>query len=194
MGDLLGSVRLGRSSPAQLDRALAAAQRAPLTYGHPGSTLHPERFPDRTIRCVGLELVVGAGGLGRGAEGLRTWVPQRGLGARVHPTDSALEPGSVLLVVLPWGPGEVTVPNRIVEVVDEADRFGFAYGTLPGHLEQGEECFLVERVSEHSVRLSVRIDAVPGTPATRALAPVVRFLQRGAVDRYLEALAGHVRS
>lgn len=194
MGDLLGSVRLGRSSPAQLDRALASARRAPLTYGHPGSTLHLERFPDRTVRCVGIELVVGAGGLGRGANGLRNWVPQRGLGARVHPADAAVEPGAVVLVVLPWGPGEVTVPNRIVEVVDEVDRFGFAYGTLPGHQEQGEECFLVERISEHSVRLSVRIDAEPGTPATRALAPLVRHLQRGAVDRYLEALAEHIRS
>jgi uncharacterized protein (UPF0548 family) len=37
---------------------------------------------------------------------------------------------------------------RIVYIVDEDDgsmrRFGFAYGTLPGHAESGEERFLVE--------------------------------------------------
>jgi uncharacterized protein (UPF0548 family) len=37
---------------------------------------------------------------------------------------------------------------RIVYVVDESDKaatkFGFAYGTLPGHVESGEERFLVE--------------------------------------------------
>jgi uncharacterized protein (UPF0548 family) len=37
---------------------------------------------------------------------------------------------------------------RIVYVVDESSdtvsRFGFAYGTLPGHVEAGEERFLVE--------------------------------------------------
>ncbi len=37
---------------------------------------------------------------------------------------------------------------RIVYVVDETaesvTRFGFAYGTLPGHVEAGEERFLVE--------------------------------------------------
>jgi uncharacterized protein (UPF0548 family) len=33
---------------------------------------------------------------------------------------------------------------RIVYVVDEAENFGFANGTLPGHMETGEERFLVE--------------------------------------------------
>eukprot|EP00913_Durusdinium_trenchii_P005672 g5290.t1 len=43
---------------------------------------------------------------------------------------------------------------RIVEVVDEADRRGFAYGTLPAHGETGEECFLVERLADGSVAMS----------------------------------------
>ena len=37
--------------------------------------------------------------------------------------------------------------SRVVSVVDEAAKtteFGFAYGTLPGHAESGEERFLVE--------------------------------------------------
>ena len=36
---------------------------------------------------------------------------------------------------------------RIVYIVDESgpiSRFGFAYGTLPGHVESGEERFLIE--------------------------------------------------
>ena len=33
---------------------------------------------------------------------------------------------------------------RIVYVIDEADRFGFAYGTLSEHAEKGEERFTVE--------------------------------------------------
>jgi len=33
---------------------------------------------------------------------------------------------------------------RIVYTIDEADRFGFAYGTLPEHAETGEERFSVE--------------------------------------------------
>jgi uncharacterized protein (UPF0548 family) len=33
---------------------------------------------------------------------------------------------------------------RIVYVVDEGDKFGFAYGTLPDHMGTGEERFLIE--------------------------------------------------
>ena len=39
--------------------------------------------------------------------------------------------------------GPVRAPCRVVYVVDEPDRRGFAYGTLPGHAESGEELFLV---------------------------------------------------
>ena len=34
-------------------------------------------------------------------------------------------------------------PCRIVWVVDEPDAFGFGYGTLQGHPEEGEESFVV---------------------------------------------------
>ena len=44
---------------------------------------------------------------------------------------------------------------RIIYVVDEADRFGFAYGTLPDHAETGEERFLVERDQEAGVRYDI---------------------------------------
>lgn len=37
---------------------------------------------------------------------------------------------------------------RIVYVIDEPDRFGFAYGTLQDHAESGEERFLVEFTPE----------------------------------------------
>ncbi|HRI03775.1 MAG TPA: DUF1990 domain-containing protein [Pyrinomonadaceae bacterium] len=37
---------------------------------------------------------------------------------------------------------------RIVYVIDEADRFGFAYGTLSQHAEKGEERFTVEFCQE----------------------------------------------
>ena len=43
-------------------------------------------------------------------------------------------------------------PARIVRTIDETTaegaRFGFASGTLPGHVESGEERFLIEWRSE----------------------------------------------
>jgi uncharacterized protein (UPF0548 family) len=49
---------------------------------------------------------------------------------------------------------------RIDYVVDESgqiSKFSFAYGTLPGHVESGEERFLIERDrGENSVRYDIR--------------------------------------
>jgi uncharacterized protein (UPF0548 family) len=38
----------------------------------------------------------------------------------------------------------ILFPGRVVWTVDDARRFGFAYGTLPDHPERGEERFVVQ--------------------------------------------------
>jgi uncharacterized protein (UPF0548 family) len=189
----LGPARLGRAPLGELDRALARARTAAVTYDHVGSTLDARRFPGRAPRSFGVELPGAGAAFDAAAAGLRAWVPQRGLGARIHPPGAALEPGTTLLVVAAFGPAELVAPNRVVEVVDEPGRFGYAYGTLPGHPERGEECFLVERVARGALRLTVRVDAVPGTALTRALGPLVPRAQAAAIRRYLRALAAHAR-
>jgi uncharacterized protein (UPF0548 family) len=82
-----------------------------------------------------------------GAQALRRW-KQFDLGwVTAGPTETPIEVGQVIAV---WATIlGVTVINacRIVYVVCEdgpSTRFGFAYGTLPGHIESGEERFLVE--------------------------------------------------
>ena len=86
----------------------------------------------------------------------------------------------------------VVAPCRIVDVVDQPGRFGFAYGSLVGHPEQGEESFLVERTG---TRTSFRIDVCsrPGHPLVRAGGPVARRVQSVLTQRYLRALQEHVR-
>lgn len=39
-------------------------------------------------------------------------------------------------------------PCQVVYVLDEPDRQGFAYGTLPGQPESGEEAFVIERADD----------------------------------------------
>lgn len=63
------------------------------------------------------------------------------------PTDTPLKAGEVVAVVARVLGVWWLNACRIVYVVDEAGpvcRFGFAYGTLPGHAESGEERFVVE--------------------------------------------------
>lgn len=82
------------------------------------------------------------------------------------------------------------VPVRVVYVVDEPARRGFAYGTLPGHPESGEEAFVVERRPDDSVWLTVRAFSRPATAWLRLAAPALRLAQELYTARYLGALAG----
>ena len=72
---------------------------------------------------------------------------------------------------------------RIVYAVDEATesvaRYGFAYGTLPGHVEAGEERFLVEwDRRDDSVWYDIRAFSRPRHILTRLGKWQVRRLQQ----------------
>jgi uncharacterized protein (UPF0548 family) len=67
---------------------------------------------------------------------------------------------------------------RIVYVIDEETRFGFAYGTLDAHLECGEERFLLEVLPDGSVWYDLRAFSRPRRWFTRLGYPLARLLQR----------------
>ena len=180
-------IRLGRPDRATLDELLARAEASSLTYEHVGSTLPSAEAHGRTIRTEHLDLGVGPAAFDAAVAGLRAWVCHRGLGATVHPADAALDVGTSLLVVLHVGPVSIVVPDRIVAVVDEPRRFGFAYGTLEGHQERGEESYVVEHLDDDRVVATIGLDARPATAAARLVAPAVGWFQRLAVRRYLSA-------
>lgn len=67
---------------------------------------------------------------------------------------------------------------RIVYVIDEPRRYGFAYGTLPGHAERGEERFLVEHQDDDTVWYDVRAFSRPRYWPARIAYPLTRMLQK----------------
>lgn len=67
---------------------------------------------------------------------------------------------------------------RILYVIDEPRRYGFAYGTLPGHAERGEERFLVEQLDDGEVFFELLAFSQPRHWAARLGYPVTRALQR----------------
>ena len=118
------------------------------------------------------------------AQGMR-WGMLRGAGLRVESTAAAAEVGAEVLVHL----GPVVAPCRVVHVVDELDRRGFAYGTLPGHPESGEELFLVRYdPSTGNVIAEVAAFSRHATWWSRLGAPVTSLAQQLITDRYLRAL------
>lgn len=68
--------------------------------------------------------------------------------------------------------------SRVVYTIDEARRFGFAYGTLPDHVERGEERFLIEWLPDDSVWYDILAFSRPKHPLVRLSAPLARSLQR----------------
>jgi len=81
-------------------------------------------------------------------------------------------------------------PCRIVYTIDEqADRrrFGFAYGTLPGHPMRGEEQFLVMLDDEGTCWYSITAISQPRHPLTRLGYPVLRWMQKRFVRQSLNA-------
>ena len=97
--------------------------------------------------------------------------------------DALIEVGSTVAVLCPHFGFWSCHPARIVYVIDEADnqsrRFGFAYGTLPAHDEQGEERFLIEWLHEDdSVWYGILAFSRPASVLAKLGYPLVRMLQK----------------
>jgi len=85
-------------------------------------------------------------------------------------------------------PLTITAPIRVVYLIDEPDRIGFAYGTMTGHPESGEESFIVDKRADDSVWLTIRAFSRASTWYYRLAWPILRFEQARFTKRYLRAL------
>jgi uncharacterized protein (UPF0548 family) len=85
---------------------------------------------------------------------------------------------------------------RIVYVIDEGgpvQRFGFAYGTLPGHVESGEERFLIEwDQGENSVWYDILAFSRPRHPLARLGYPFARLMQKRFARDSVKAMVRRV--
>jgi uncharacterized protein (UPF0548 family) len=180
---------LGKPSRRKLDELLERASSAGLTYADVGATRSPS-LPvgyrhDRYERVLGSGDAVFDGA----TRGLRAWRAHVGAGVDVVPDDAPVELGQTVVLAVPFGPAWAVAPCRVVYVVEEADRWGFAYGTLPGHPEQGEESFVVEGDQLGSVTFRITAFSRPAALMARVGAPVTRAVQRRVTTHYLDALA-----
>ena len=88
---------------------------------------------------------------------------------------------------------------RIVYVIEEEasllKRYGFEFGTLPGHVELGEERFTVEwHRADDSVWYEVFAFARPAHPLARVGPPFVQLVQRRFAAASLQAMAAAVNA
>ena len=97
-------------------------------------------------------------------------------------------PGAVAVLRLGVGPLAVDAPVRVAYVVDEPESQGFAYGTLPGHPESGEEAFIVDLHDNGTVTFTITAFSRPATLLARIGGPMSRGIQSWVTNRYLRAV------
>ncbi|MEB3983138.1 DUF1990 domain-containing protein [Mycobacterium sp. 663a-19] len=164
---------------------LEALEGLPLTYSEVGATAAGP--PPAGYGHLHTERQIGTGRqrFERAADAVMRWGMQRGAGVRVRASSEVAEVDTVVVVRM----GVLPAPCRVVYVVDEPDIRGFAYGTLPGHPESGEERFVVRYdPGTSAVFAEVSAFSRPATWWSRAAGPLVSVAQRVIARRYLRGV------
>jgi len=177
-----------------LDALLARVSDLQVTYPEVGATSASVLPPGYRHDRYSIPLGRGNGVFQRGREALQTWQAHRHIGAVLVPAQPHIAVGTEVVVALRVGPASLVVPCRIVSVVDADDTYGFAYGTLPGHFERGEEAFHVCRGREGEVSFEVVAFSRPADPLARLGSPIARLMQTRITRGYLEGIRSFVNA
>lgn len=179
----MGVYRAGRLTEAERDKLRAVD----LSYPEVGRTATE---PPRGYHHLRKETVIGHGEARFRASGsdVMSWQVQLRSGFTVNASDGQVVEGATALLGIGVGRLRVKAPVRVVYVVDESRRLGFAYGTLPGHPESGEELFCVEHREDDSVVLVISAFSKPQSAFAKLGGPLGRLGQRLITVRYLRAL------
>jgi uncharacterized protein (UPF0548 family) len=184
--------RLRAPDSEHLSHFLARERTSPLTYDEVGASFDAELPSGYHHVRAGTELGQGEDVWERSRAGIRAWAAHRGAGITVAPADAPITEGTTVAVITAAGPLRVLAACRIVRVVDERDRFGFAYGTLPSHPEEGEEHFVVSR-GGGAVRFDVVAFSRPHDLLTKLGGPIPRRMQARATEQYLAGMRAVVQ-
>lgn len=116
------------------------------------------------------------------------WRVQLGAGLQVSASAPTAVADAVVTLGFGIGPLRLQAPCRVVYVVDEPRRRGFAYGTLAGHPESGEEAFMIEHHDDDAVSFKVTAFSRPASRLAKIAAPLGAVVQRQITARYLRSL------
>lgn len=180
-----------KPSLSSLDEVLGDQRDKEFSYPDVGATR--ASLPDG-YRHVGqvIELGHGERTFVQAMEALRGWQAHLGAGVVLRPPNPGVREHLAVVLAVPLVPIYARVACRVVYVVEEPTRFGFAYGTLPHHVIEGEEAFVIERDDAETVRFRISAFMRPRGAVMRAVAPLVQLLDEHLVRRYLRALQRHV--
>ncbi len=164
-------------NPGQSRAFLEGQQRLPFSYAQQHAT--EGEIPVAGFNNDRLRVAIGRGSADfeRAKQAVHGWQMFPNDWTRIFPGDAPLQPGTVVAMYARFAGIWWRNACRILYTVDAADRFGFAYGTLPGHIECGEELFLVEIGADGVVWYSLRAFSRPRHWLAWLAYPLVRLLQ-----------------
>lgn len=169
--------QLTRPTQEKIAQFLADQGALPFTYPHVGATANT---PPAEYDCDRARFLLGQGqsAFNAGCEALRAWT-QFDLGwTAALPRVTPLEKDRCVAVVARALGLWTMNAARIVYVISSNTQFGFAYGTLPGHVESGEERFLIELdTATGDVWYDILAFSRPNHPLAKLAYPLVRRLQ-----------------
>ncbi|MHA7650605.1 DUF1990 domain-containing protein [Mycobacterium sp. ML4] len=165
---------------------LDALARQQLTYQEVGATAADQLPPGYRHLSVSAQIGAGRQRFEEAANAVMHWGMQRGAGLKVTASSETVAVSTVVVVGML---GVLRAPCRVVYVIDEPDERGFAYGTLPGHPECGEERFAIRYDPKTSaVYAEVSAFSRPGTWWSKLGRPFAAVAQRVAAKRYLRGV------
>ena len=170
--------RINEPSERDVDQFISSQRNLPFTYAEVGFTNAMPPSSGYKVDHNRIRLGDGEAVYRRAVEGLKNW-RQFELGwVVIVPRGVMIEVGATVAVkARAFGTWSLNA-TRVVYVIDEPRRFGFAYGTLPDHVECGEERFLVEWLSDDSVYYDILAFSRPHHPLVRLSSPLARMLQK----------------
>jgi len=190
---------LREPSASVIESFLAAGRRQPFSY--------PEVGASRGAAPAGYNVdhnrvLLGSGeeAFARAVSAVRSW-QMFDLGwCRLYPRGAPVEAGTTVAVLVRHFGFWSLNACRIVYLLEERgllQRYGFAYGTVAGHAEIGEERFSVEwDKGDRSVWYDLYAFSRPGHLMAKAAYPVSRALQRrfakGSKEAMVRAMNGRV--
>ena len=168
---------LSEPSDRVIAKYISSQAKLPFSYAEVGAT-RSDPPAGYTVDHNRVQLGSGVEVYERAAKALKEW-RQFELGwVTLVSHGGRVEEGAVVAVAARAGGLWSLNACRVVYLIDEARRFGFAYGTLPDHIEQGEERFTIEWQSDDSVWYDILAFSRPRHPLVRAGFLYARRLQK----------------
>lgn len=119
---------------------------------------------------------------------LQTWQQFPENWTKIHPNTALLKKGETVAVLFHLFGIWWLNSAKIVYTLADENRFGFAYGTLPGHVECGEECFWITKENDGRIYYHIRAFSRPRFWMAKIGYPLARWHQRKFVRQSMQRM------